>query len=148
MSKDIDTLSVELTKSFGSSNLPPKLKYRIQKWLRNLNRDSKRSDTEKSEMKEIIKQELVTAFGFAGLEKNEMMATTFSDGSVKLDFGSGIPAHIKKAAMKWATARGLKPVEASLDKSDNKSTHVVLAKGKIDSNNQYINKVKWTIPLT
>lgn len=147
MNKDIDTLSMELTKSFGSSKLPPKLKYKIQKWLKNLKHDDKDSDTEKSEIKEIIKQELVSALSTTTLAKNELMASAFSDGSIKLDFGSGIPAHIKKAAMKWATARGLKPVEASLDKTANKSSYVVLSKGKTESNTQCLNKVKWTIPL-
>lgn len=149
--KDIDTLSIELTKAaFNSDKLPLKLRYRIQKWLAGLQRGQGHKDqVQKTEMIKIIKQQLINSIqqvNEPALAKNEVMASTYSDGSLKLDFGSGIPAHVKKAALNWAKRRGLKPVEASLDKAVATASFVVLSKSAL-SGGECLSKVKWAIPL-
>lgn len=148
--RDIDDLSMELTKAaFNSDKLPPKLRYRIQRWLSDLKRDGHTTETKKSEFKQFVKAELIKLIAQATepvLAKNEVMASSFSDGSIKLDFGSGIPAHVKKAALSWAKKRGLKPIEASLDKSITSASFIVLSKSEFKGG-QCINKVKWALPL-
>lgn len=56
------------------------------------------------------------------------MRTEFHEnGMIKMEFDRNTPEHIKKAALKWAKKRGLKPVEASLNKSANSSESYIFS---------------------
>lgn len=48
-----------------------------------------------------------------------MKAEFHENGMIKMEFDRNTPEHIRKAALKWAKKRGLKPVEAGLNKSAN-----------------------------
>ncbi len=146
---DLDSLTQELTKAmFGGSRLPPKLKYRIQKWLHTLNPQAK-PDLKRSEIVKMVKDTLIKSLNNyqpVNLAKNEMLASTFADGAIRLDFGSGIPEKVKKAAIAWAKNKGLKPVEASLNKSIQSTSYITFSKGVI-KDAVCTNQVRWSVPV-
>jgi hypothetical protein len=61
------------------------------------------------------------------LQKNEMLASFYDNGHIRLDFGGEVDSKVKDAAMKWAKNRGLKTSEASLDKSAGAPSYVVMS---------------------
>jgi hypothetical protein len=61
------------------------------------------------------------------LKKNEVMTSFYDDGAVRMDFGGAIDPKVKKSAMDWAKRKGFKTIEASLEKSDGSSSHMVFA---------------------
>lgn len=127
---DIDTLSLELTKEIANThqlekNLPPKLLYRFRKWLKSF--ASGLSPEQHQKMGKAIDSAYKEIMGTKTLKKNEAMASFYDSGLVKMDFGSEVDPKVKDAALKWAKRRGLKVVEASLDKSANVPSHYVLA---------------------
>jgi hypothetical protein len=98
-------------------------------------------ETIKSEMKSKILQ----ATDVESLGKNEIMASSFSDGSIKLDFGSEVPEKVKAAAMVWAKKRGLSPVESSLAKSISTTSSVMFVLENRAKDSVCTNKTKWSV---
>lgn len=134
MYQDIDTLIEELVKFSGTSTggLPPKLKYKLKKWLQSLRAETGVKQADQRHLIQTVKSELVSkikeSMEVEDLAKNEVMASAFNDGSVKMDFGSDVPEEIKKAALKWAKDRGLRPTEASLAKNLHSATSVLFGR--------------------
>jgi len=126
--KDIDSISAELTRELAFSPLekmlPPKLRYRFYKWLKQYSapRTAPMNSVQKSVNKAF---EHISAI--KELKKNEVMASFYEDGAVRMDFGGAIDPKVKKSAMDWAKRKGLKAAEASLDKSDGSPSYVVYA---------------------
>jgi hypothetical protein len=147
--QDLDTLTVELTKAaFGGNHLPPKLRYRIQKWLKTLHPQGEQH-LQRSEIVKTVTKTLVSALSNyhpVTLAKNEMLASTFADGAIRLDFGSGIPEKVKKAAIAWAKQKGLKPVEASLNKSVQSTSYITFSKGMVKES-ELTKQVRWSVPV-
>lgn len=103
--------------------LPPKLKYRIRHWLRSLGLKG----VPPQKARQMITQKIEEELHVRSLEKNEALASFYEDKVVKFDFGSGVSPEAKKAALAWAKKRGMRPVEATLAKSNGASAQLVVA---------------------
>ena len=55
-------------------------------------------------------------------------ATVYDSGAVRLEFGPEVSEELKQRAVKWAQKRGLKPVEASMAKSDGSRQSITFGK--------------------
>jgi len=146
---DINDLTVELAKAFNVSKMPPKLKYRFQKWLQGIQRPQPVRPEARSRMTAAVKAEMVNQIlertGGSDLKKNEMMASAFDNGSVQFDFGSEIPDEIRKAAIFWAKKRGLNVVESSLSKSSEVVESILMASKSLKNNTKKcVNRLKWS----
>jgi hypothetical protein len=144
----IDDLSVELAKNFSFTKLPPKLRYRLKQWLKNVSTPVSYSRQQRQRIQSAIKNEIVAQIldkdATVELKKNEMMASSYSDGTLKLDFGSEVPEKVKKAAMGWAKKKGLKVVELSLNKAENVASSMVLSANKIESSGkECLKRIRW-----
>lgn len=158
MYQDIDTLTEELIKasvfsSSGSGGLPPKLRYKLKKWLKSLrSAETGVKQNDQRHLMQTVKSELISkikeSMEIEELAKNEVMASAFNDGSVKMDFGSDVPDEIKKAALKWAKDRGLKPTEASLAKNLQSATSVIFGRNDKTSTTSLVceKRRKWVVP--
>lgn len=128
-----------------NKGMPPKLKYKFLKWLRSLNPDTTDKQQDRRHTVETVKNELISkvteAIEHRNLQKNEVMMSAFSDGTIKFDFGSEIPDTIKKAAIQWAKKRGIPPYETGLNKSDN----LVFSKNSPKINSNCVKRVKWIV---
>jgi hypothetical protein len=107
---DINELSFQLAKSMEPMDkaLPPKINYRFKKWRTKYG--AKNLPAQKSELK-----------------KNEMSVSLHKNQEVKLAFGAAISDKVKKAAIDWLKKKGLTPKEASLNKSINTESYVILS---------------------
>ena len=158
MYQDIDTLAEELVKvstfsSSGSGGLPPKLRYKLKKWLKSLrSAETGVKQSDQRHLMQVVKNEIIAAvkdkMETDELAKNEVMASAFNDGSVKMDFGSDVPDEIKKAALKWAKDRGLKPTEASLAKNLQSATSVLFGRSNKTPATSLVceKRRKWVVP--
>lgn len=129
---DIDSLSVELTKELAlpplEKALPPKLRYRFYKWLKDFR--GKQPRTPKPAMVQQAVQKAVEHMaGIKELKKNEIMASFYDNGHLRMDFGGEVDKKVKDAALRWAKRRGLRASEASLDKSDGANSYIVFSNG-------------------
>jgi len=126
----IDELAIELAKSFKTVKLPPKLKYKVSKWLKSVSGNMPDKQADRRRLMETAKNELVNGIlsrmDAQPLAKNEVMASQYDNGAIRFDFGSEVPSEIKKAAMRWAKKRGLSPIEAQLQKSSTSHTDYVI----------------------
>lgn len=118
-------LTHELAFSPLEKMLPPKLRYRFYKWLKQYTapRNNATAQVQKS-----VNQAYEHLSAIKSLQKNEMIASFYENGAVRMDFGGDIDPKVKKSAMDWAKKKGLKASEASLDKSDGSPSYVVYAK--------------------
>lgn len=129
MERDIDQMTFDLIKSMSENQaelkkgLPPKLRYRIRRWLLKLKGQGMGS----AQAKQFITQKFEEEFAVRSLSKNETLASFYEDQVVKFDFGSDVSPEVRKAALSWAKKRGLKPVEASLTKSSASHSQIVVA---------------------
>lgn len=158
MYQDIDTLAEELIKasafsSSGSGGLPPKLRYKLKKWLKSLrSAETGVKQNDQRHLMQVVKNEIIAAVKDKvetdELAKNEVMASAFNDGSVKMDFGSDVPEEIKKAALKWAKDRGLRPTEASLAKNLQSATSVLFGRNNKTPATSLVceKRRKWVVP--
>lgn len=132
MSKiDVDTLSAELSHDLAFSKLekalPPKLRYRFYKWLKQ--HAQHQSVVAKPEaVKAVVQKAYNHIKDIRELKKNEVMTSIYDNGCIRMDFGGDIDDKIKKAAMSWAKKRGLKAMEASVSKSAGANSHVIFGK--------------------
>lgn len=100
------------------AKMPPKLKYRIRQWLQRVRGSYNLSP---SQAAEIITEKFEEAVALKTLKKNQIMASLYKNGSVRLDFGQGVSEKAKQAALEWAKKKGLKIESDELAKSMNKS---------------------------
>jgi hypothetical protein len=128
MKNDIDSVSAELTQELAFSPLekmlPPKLRYRYYKWLKQF-RGSSPSKSSPDQVQKTIEKAYEHIEAVKTLKKNEVMASFYESGAIRMDFGSDVDPKVKEAAMKWAKRRGLRASEASLDKSADAPSYVV-----------------------
>lgn len=130
MNYNIDEMSAELTQEMQMSPLekalPPKLRYRYYKWMkqlkgRNPTLSQKTIDSAVQKAMDEMKQ-------LKELKKHQASASFFDDGTVRLDFGPQVSDKVKKAALDWARRRGLKTLEESVNKSKDAFSYSVLGK--------------------
>lgn len=127
---DLDKMALELSKSFRSVALPPKLRYKVKKWLKSISAQAPDKQMDRRRVMQTAKSELTEALlrhiNVKPLAKNELMASKYDNGAIRFDFGAEVPDNIKRAAMSWAKKRGLNPVEASMQKNtDHNSEYVI-----------------------
>lgn len=145
--KDIDTAALEMATEGQLDNmykaLPPKLAYRFRKWMKMM---GKHPTIKSEDLVRVLTQKVEEATALQNLSKNEVMASVYDNGIVKMDFGSSVPENVRKAAMSWAKRKGLKPVEASLNKSANSPQSVLLCAGELESiDGNCVKRLKWTV---
>jgi hypothetical protein len=125
MKRDIDSVSAELTSELAftplEKKLPPKLLYRFRKWMQQYR------GKQAAPAQQQIQKAMEHLSAIKTLQKNEMLASFYDNGHIRLDFGGGVDAKVKEAAMKWAKKRGLSASEASLDKSAGAPSYVVMS---------------------
>ena len=140
---DINQMSMELSKSLGMESLekalPPKLRYRFYKWLKGAASRGVNQQTLQGAVQKAVQDVL----GAKQLAKNETMASFFDSGAIRFDFGSEVSDKTKKAALDWAKKRGLKTVEASLDKSADANSYVVYGQKNIPDEAVCLKQVKF-----
>jgi len=125
---DLNELALEISKSLFDGKheeiekaLPPRIAYRLKRWFQQMSPKLKAlSPRKKQLMQRGIAQKMEEYLAVKDLKKNEMMTSVYKNKDVKMFFGSEIPENIKKMAIDWAKKRGLKPIEVSLNKSQNK----------------------------
>lgn len=147
---DLESLTEELAQADLSKGMPPKLRYKFMKWLRSMNpAETGVSQMDRRKMTTVVKEEISKAVKEAvlrqNLKKNEVMSSVYDTGDIKFDFGSEVPESVKKAAMNWAKKRGLKPVEASLQKSANSTQTVLFSNGSVHDVGNCVKRVKWVL---
>lgn len=149
MSKiDVDTLSAEMTHEMAFSKLekmlPPKLRYRFYKWLKQFGRHAAPT-VKPQQAKDAVHKAINHLRSIRELKKNEIMTSVYDNGLVRMDFGGDIDKKVKDAAMSWAKKRGLKAVEASMEKSDGASSHVIFGSGATVSKGVCLKYTKYSI---
>jgi hypothetical protein len=146
--KDIDTAALELATEGQLDNLykalPPKIAYRFRKWMKS--HGASHPAIKNEEMARLLVQKIEEAAAVQDLAKNEIMTSIYDNGVVKMDFGSNVPEPVRKAAMGWAKRKGLKPIEASLNKSSNSPSSVILSAGSLDQiEGSCVQRRKWSV---
>jgi hypothetical protein len=124
--------------------IPPKLYYRLRRFFLMNHPEAINNPKAISAVNHAVQEKAEEILALRNLQKNELMASVYDSGSVKLDFGSGVPEPVKKAAMAWAKRKGLKPVEASLSKSANSSSSMIFSDGMYTPG-RCMQRVKWTV---
>lgn len=118
------------------AGLPPKLRYRIRRWLQKIRGAYNVSPKEAGE---IITEKFEQALALKTLKKNQVMASLYKNGSVRLDFGQNVSSKARQAAIEWAKKKGLKIESDELAKSMSKS-NVHLGN---DSFSQCVKRIVW-----
>lgn len=122
MSTNLDELTLDLAKELQTEKLrkylPPKLAYRFRQWLRHHGTGLKNPKATPQQVAGMLAQKIEEQVAVSELKKNETMASFYENGIVKMDFGSEVSDKTKKAALSWAKRKGLKVLEATLNKSD------------------------------
>lgn len=137
---DIDSITEILTKSIIQDK-NAEMKAQLRKKLSSITESS----VSKSEVVAAVKAEVISQMANTALAKNEVMASAFDNGSIKMDFGAEVPESVKKAALKWAKNRGLSPLEASLKKNVNSSTSVLFGTQNPAKAKTCIKRLKWSV---
>lgn len=145
MKMNIDELSAEISSSLAQEKLekalPPRLAYRLRAFLKRYG-----TSGPLQQVKNVMTQKFEEALALKELKKNQVMASTYENSVVKLDFGSDVPESVKKSVMAWAKRRGLKATEASLTKSKNARSSITYATNEQDSTPGILTDiVKWEI---
>ena len=147
MTVDINSLSLEISKTLSeevlAKSLPPKLAYRFRSWMKESEPRFAKNPQLYSEAQKLIQQKFEELAIQKALKKNEAVASFYNNGVVRMDFGSEIPEKIKKAAMNWAKKRGLKAVEASVQKSMSNPSYIIFSKSQQSSVGECTNRYKW-----
>lgn len=113
-------MDVESQAIQGQSMLPPKLKYRFEKWRRSL--------LPHPVKKPMIGQDL----HMSEIKKHDTQVSFYKSDAVRMDFGAGVDVNTKKMAMEWAKKKGLKVVDETLAKSANGIHTIIFSKAKIN----------------
>lgn len=139
----LDDLTVELADALARRSdiakaLPPKLYYRMRAWRRKM-----RPSVPYHQLEQMVARKYEDELAASGLAKHEGMATSYSSGELRLDFGSDVSDQVKKRAITWAQRRGLKPVEASLAKSGSAGSSMLFSvSGQLGAGN-CVKRVRW-----
>lgn len=126
--EDLNSLSFVLADQTIVAGLekatPPGVYNRIRSWLRRL-KSHRMPPSQLAQVREQLAVKFQEAMGLPVLAKNQVAVSVYDGGSMKMEFGSDVPKHVKEAAMKWAKRRGLDPVEASMAKSESRPEWVL-----------------------
>ena len=149
MSIDIDSLSVEISKSLSSEvitkSLSPKMAYKFRKWAQKSAPKFAENPQLISHAQQLIKRKVEELAVQKSLKKNEAVASFYDNGVVRMDFGSEIPEKIKKAAMNWAKKKGLKAVEASVAKSVSNPSYIIFSGTQQSNTGECLQRYKWEV---
>jgi hypothetical protein len=137
MGNTLDDLTLDLARDLQTEKLrkylPPKLAYRFREWLRRFGgKASGKSKPTQQQVSGILAQKVEEMVALSELKKNETMASFYDNGIVKMDFGSEVSDKTKKAALAWAKRKGLKAIEATLNKSTTMSESTLFTQDKIN----------------
>lgn len=139
MKIDLDQVALGLAQDLEKTAIPPKVYNKLRLWLRKLR-------STRTGVKDVVAQKAEDLAAFNSLAKNEVMASFYSSGIMKMDFGSEVSDSAKKAALRWAKRRGLKVVEASLAKSAGApSTYVLGLTEDIVPYGPCLKRTKWSV---
>lgn len=145
---DVDSLSAELTRDMAFSKLektlPPKLRYRFYKWMKQFGHHAQ-AGAKPAQVQAVVQKAYNHMKAIRELKKNEVMTSLYDNGFVRMDFGGAIEKKIKDAALSWAKKRGLKATEASLDKSDGNSAYIVFGGDSKEPKGVCIKYAKYSI---
>lgn len=142
--KDIDTMSAELSQEMALESLekrmPPKLAYRWRRWIQKM----KGTPAASPQLGNLIRSAIEEVEASKELKKNEAQASFYDNGIVKMDFGPEINPKVKEAALKWAKSKGLKAIEASLQKSSSEFSYTVFSANSVSAPGQCVKRIKWS----
>jgi hypothetical protein len=126
---DVDSFSTELTQELAFSPLekmlPPRLRYRYYKWLKQFRNMQTPGRVPVKEVHKSVNRAFEHISALKELKKNEVMTSFYDNGAIRMDFGGDVDQKVKDAAMRWAKKKGLRASEASLDKSDGSPSYTV-----------------------
>jgi hypothetical protein len=122
----------------SKTSLPPKIKYRIRKWIETM-RHAKPNMSNKDLAGNIVKK-FEEALAIKELKKNQVMASMYKSGGMRLDFGMNVSEKAKKAALEWAKKKGLQIETSELAKSVAKSNKLEFGDCRTD---ECIKRVIW-----
>jgi hypothetical protein len=147
MTKNINDLVLDISNDLVletlEKGLPPKLLYRLKALARKYLWNVPKKQVQQT-MTTALARKMEEINNLKALKKNEVMASVYSNKTVRLDFGSGIPEEIKKKAMEWAKKKGLNVIEASLAKSTNNNSYLVLSYGNSFCDTaELVDNIKW-----
>ena len=151
MTKDINQLSIEIAKATTLEELtkamPPRLAARFRAWMRSLHPGTRANPSMMNRVRRMMTQKMEELIRSKTLQKNEAMVSAYNNGMVRMDFGSDVSEDVKKAAMAWAKKRGLKAIEASLQKSETSSGYAIFAPNKEITVDEVkcLETKKWTV---
>ena len=145
---DIDELSTELSKEIAFERiekaLPPKLLYRWRNWMRRM-RTQMPEPVAAEKFEQAVNDKFDELVSIKTLAKNEAQASFYENGIVKMDFGSDIDPKVKEAAMRWAKKKGLKAIEANLQKSIGEPITVMFAADGSTQRGQLVKCLRWSV---
>ena len=89
--KDLDSLALELAQVAGleKAAIPPKVYSKMRQWLKRL------KSHRVAHLKDVVAQKAEDLQAFQSLAKNEVMASFYKSGIMKMDFGSVVAEPIK-----------------------------------------------------
>jgi hypothetical protein len=119
--------------------LPPKLAYRFRRWLQKFKYN--KSPEELNAIKKALNEAIENLS--PALKKNEARASFFDSGVIKMEFGGSVDKKVKEAAMAWAKKNNLKVLEASLEKSSDSNSSMVLGKEAQPSLDFCVKTITW-----
>jgi hypothetical protein len=119
--------------------LPPKLRYRIRAWIKKM----RGTGAQPIHVEQNLTRKFEEALALKSLKKNEVMASFYKNGALKLDFGGGVSEKAKQAAFEWAKKKGLKIAESSLAKSQGANSSVIF--NTSNGSSECIGRAKWAI---
>jgi hypothetical protein len=147
MKIDVDTLSTEITQELAISPLekalPPKLRYRFYKWLRQYG--GPRPIVKPARVQKAIESAFAQIEAIKELKKHEVMTSFYDSGHIRMDFGGDVSEKVKEAAIKWAKKRGLKTSEASVNKSAHAQSYIIFAQPSAQPKGVCSKFVKYTV---
>lgn len=97
--------------------LPPKLKYRFEKWRRAHLAQSLQPKTPK-----------LGDLQMSEIKKHDAQVSFYKSDVVRMDFGSNVDPKTKQMAMAWAKKKGLNIVDESLQKGANAIHTIIFCK--------------------
>jgi hypothetical protein len=142
---DLDKIASEIAverNKLTKAAVPPKVYSKLRSWLKRI-RSSRLSP---KVLQQLITQKAEEISATKALAKNQVMASFYDSGTLRMDFGSDVPNAVKKAAIRWAKKRGLSVVEATLSKSSASPASIVFSSGEQSAPvGRCVRRVRWSV---
>jgi hypothetical protein len=146
MPKEINQLALDVSNDLVTETLakglPPKLLYRLRALAHKYGWKVPHKQIQ-NVMTNALTQKMEELNNLKSLKKNEVMASIYSNKTLKMDFGSEVSEEVKKKAMDWCAKKGLKVVEASMSKSENGNSYVVFKEGTSNEMDELVEVIRW-----